>query len=265
MKVLVLGSGAREHALVKAVAADPEVERSSRPRATRHRRDRPVRPRRHPRRRRVAALAASTRSTSSSSVPRPRSSQASPMYAVRPASRCSGPPPRPRASRAASPSPRRSWPLPRADGAGPRVHDDGGGRVGPRRARRTACRQGRRARRGQGLVVTDSREEALGHARACLSKPDGRLVVEEYLDGPRSRSSASATAQRGRALAGPGLQARRRRRRRPQHRRNGRLLTARLGPGGLADEVVRRIAQPTIDEMRRLGTPFVGCSTSVLP
>ena len=29
-------------------------------------------------------------------------------------------------------------------------------------------------------------------------------------------------------------------------------------PEGLVDEVVRRVAQPTIDEMRRRGTPFVG-------
>ena len=37
---------------------------------------------------------------------------------------------------------------------------------------------------GKGVVVTDSRDEALEHARACLAKPDGRLVVEEFLDGP---------------------------------------------------------------------------------
>ena len=36
-------------------------------------------------------------------------------------------------------------------------------------------------------------------------------------------------------------------------------------PEGLADDVVRRVAQPTIDEMRRRGTPFVGCSTSAWP
>ncbi|GAB3882096.1 hypothetical protein GCM10027612_12150 [Microbispora bryophytorum subsp. camponoti] len=32
---------------------------------------------------------------------------------------------------------------------------------------------------GKGVVVTDSREEALEHARACE-----RVVIEEYLDGP---------------------------------------------------------------------------------
>jgi phosphoribosylamine--glycine ligase len=37
---------------------------------------------------------------------------------------------------------------------------------------------------GKGVVVTDDREAALAHARACLAKPDGQLVVEEFLDGP---------------------------------------------------------------------------------
>ena len=37
---------------------------------------------------------------------------------------------------------------------------------------------------GKGVVVTDDRAEALEHARACLAKPDGAVVVEEYLDGP---------------------------------------------------------------------------------
>src|SRR5690606_40464729 len=43
---------------------------------------------------------------------------------------------------------------------------------------------------GKGVVVTEDRDEALAHARACLSRtvtPDGErpaVVVEEYLDGP---------------------------------------------------------------------------------
>ena len=41
---------------------------------------------------------------------------------------------------------------------------------------------------GKGVVVTDDRDEALEHARACLAKPDGAVVVEEYL--VRSRGVA---------------------------------------------------------------------------
>ncbi|MFM2438458.1 MAG: phosphoribosylamine--glycine ligase, partial [Actinomycetota bacterium] len=37
---------------------------------------------------------------------------------------------------------------------------------------------------GKGVVVTDDRGEAAAHAAACLAKPDGRVVIEEYLDGP---------------------------------------------------------------------------------
>ena len=36
---------------------------------------------------------------------------------------------------------------------------------------------------GKGVVVTDSREEALQHGERCLAKGGGRVVVEEYLDG----------------------------------------------------------------------------------
>ncbi len=39
---------------------------------------------------------------------------------------------------------------------------------------------------GKGVVVTTSRDEALEHARACLSSAshDSRVVLEEFLDGP---------------------------------------------------------------------------------
>ena len=37
---------------------------------------------------------------------------------------------------------------------------------------------------GKGVVVTDDRQAALAHAAACLTEPRGRVVVEEYLDGP---------------------------------------------------------------------------------
>jgi len=37
---------------------------------------------------------------------------------------------------------------------------------------------------GKGVVVTRSRAQAVAHAAQCLSKEGGRVVVEEYLDGP---------------------------------------------------------------------------------
>lgn len=47
---------------------------------------------------------------------------------------------------------------------------------------------------GKGVVVTEDRAAALAHGLACLAKEGGRVVVEDYLDGPEVSSSASATA-----------------------------------------------------------------------
>ena len=112
---------------------------------------------------------------------------------------------------------------------------------------------------GKGVVVTDSREVAVEHARACLAKPDGRLVVEEFLDGPEvsvfcisdgETVVALAPAQDFKRVgdddAGPNTGG------------MGAYSPLDWAPDGLADDIVRRVAQPTIDEMRRRGTPFVG-------
>jgi phosphoribosylamine--glycine ligase len=112
---------------------------------------------------------------------------------------------------------------------------------------------------GKGVVVTDSREVALEHARACLAKPDGRLVVEEFLDGPEVSVFCISDGSSVVALS-PAQDFKR------VGDDDAGLNTGGMGayspldwaPEGLADDVVRRVAQPTIDEMRRRGTPFVG-------
>lgn len=112
---------------------------------------------------------------------------------------------------------------------------------------------------GKGVVVTDSREEALEHARACLAKPDGRLVVEEFLDGPEVSVFCLSDGERVVPLE-PAQDFKR-----VSDGDEG-LNTGGMGayspldwaPAGLVDDVVARVAQPTIDEMRRRGTPFVG-------
>lgn len=112
---------------------------------------------------------------------------------------------------------------------------------------------------GKGVVVTDSREEAVEHARACLAKPDGRLVVEEFLDGPevsvfclsdgetvvplQPAQDFKRVADGDEGLNTGGM---------------GAYSPLDWAPAGLVDDVVARVAQPTIDEMRRRGTPFVG-------
>ena len=114
---------------------------------------------------------------------------------------------------------------------------------------------------GKGVVVTSDRDEALAHADGALSArgADARVVVEEYLDGPEvslfclcdgTTVSPMVPAQDfKRALdGGEG----------PNTGGMGAYTPLDWAPSGLVGEVVDRIAQPTVDEMVRRGTPFVG-------
>jgi phosphoribosylamine--glycine ligase len=112
---------------------------------------------------------------------------------------------------------------------------------------------------GKGVVVTDSREEALQHGERCLAKAGGRVVVEEYLDGPELSVFCISDGTHVVALepaqdfkrAGDGDVG-------PNTGGMGAYSPLDWAPRGLADDVVARVAQPTIDEMHRRGTPFVG-------
>ena len=107
---------------------------------------------------------------------------------------------------------------------------------------------------GKGVVVTNSRDEALAHAAAC-----GRVVIEEFLDGPEVSVFAICDGRTARAL--PPAQ---------DFKRifdGGRgANTGGMGsysplpwaPPGLGDDVLATVVQPTLDEMERRGTPFVG-------
>ncbi|ROS76506.1 phosphoribosylamine--glycine ligase [Cellulomonas sp. PhB143] len=114
---------------------------------------------------------------------------------------------------------------------------------------------------GKGVVVTSERAEALDHARACLDARggDGRVVIEEFLDGPEvslfcvcdgTDVVPLAPAQDfKRALDGDAG---------PNTGGMGAYSPLPWAPEGLTEEVVARIAQPTVDEMARRGTPFSG-------
>ena len=112
---------------------------------------------------------------------------------------------------------------------------------------------------GKGVVVTDDRAEALEHARACLAKPDGAVVVEEYLSGPEVSlfclcdgttvvplMPAQDFKRVGDDDAGPNTGG------------MGAYSPLDWAPEGLVDDVVARVAQPVVDEMHRRGTPFAG-------
>ncbi|MFD7021347.1 phosphoribosylamine--glycine ligase [Promicromonospora sukumoe] len=112
---------------------------------------------------------------------------------------------------------------------------------------------------GKGVVVTDDRAAALAHGAACLAGENGRVVVEEYLDGPEVSLfcvcdgttvvplvPAQDFKRVGNDDEGPNTGG------------MGAYTPLDWAPSGLVDEVVTRIAQPTVDEMARRGTPFSG-------
>ncbi|HEV7172089.1 phosphoribosylamine--glycine ligase [Pedococcus sp.] len=112
---------------------------------------------------------------------------------------------------------------------------------------------------GKGVVVTTDRDEALEHARACLTKEGGRVVVEEFLDGPEISlfcvcdgttvvplAPAQDFKRVGDGDTGPNTGG------------MGAYSPLDWAPVALVDELVTRVAQPTVDEMWRRGTPFVG-------
>ena len=107
---------------------------------------------------------------------------------------------------------------------------------------------------GKGVVVTDDRAEALGHATSC-----DRVVIEEFLDGPEVSLFAITDGQTvlplqpaqdfKRALdadAGPNTGG------------MGAYTPLDWAPDDLVAEVSRRVLVPTVQEMARRGTPFAG-------
>jgi phosphoribosylamine--glycine ligase len=113
---------------------------------------------------------------------------------------------------------------------------------------------------GKGVVVTDDRAAAVTHGRACLARsPQARVVVEEYLDGPEvslfcltdgTTVVPLAPAQDFKRLADGDAG--------PNTGGMGAYSPLLWAPPTLVDDVVARVAQPTIDTMRARGTPFVG-------
>lgn len=107
---------------------------------------------------------------------------------------------------------------------------------------------------GKGVVVTDDRAEALEHAARS-----GRVLVEEYLDGPEVSlfcvtdgttvvplEPAQDYKRVGDGDSGPNTGG------------MGAYSPLSWAPDDLVDSVVAEIATPTIDHLRRSGTPFVG-------
>jgi phosphoribosylamine--glycine ligase len=107
---------------------------------------------------------------------------------------------------------------------------------------------------GKGVVVTEDLSVALAHAASCE-----RVVIEEYLDGPEVSLFAVADG----VTAVPLLAAQDFKRahdgdRGPNTGGMGAYVPLPWAPPGLADEVLATVVQPAIDEMARRGTPYRG-------
>jgi phosphoribosylamine---glycine ligase len=107
---------------------------------------------------------------------------------------------------------------------------------------------------GKGVVVTGDATAALAHARAT-----GKVLVEEFLDGPEVSLFALADG----VTAVPLLPAQDFKRARdgdhgPNTGGMGAYAPLPWAPPGLTDEVMSTVIQPAIDVMRRRGTPYRG-------
>jgi phosphoribosylamine--glycine ligase len=107
---------------------------------------------------------------------------------------------------------------------------------------------------GKGVVVTTDRAAALAHAVACE-----RVVIEEHLDGPEVSLFAVTDGTTVKPLApaqdfkrvGDGDTG-------PNTGGMGAYSPLPWAPPGLVDEVVDAVLRPTVEEMARRGAPFAG-------
>ena len=113
---------------------------------------------------------------------------------------------------------------------------------------------------GKGVVVTSDREVALEHARVCIEGRDGgAVVIEEFLDGPEVSLFGITDGVTVTPLS-PAQDFKRvsNNDEGPNTGGMGAYTPLPWAPAGLTEEVVQRVLQPTIDEMARRGTPFSG-------
>ncbi len=113
---------------------------------------------------------------------------------------------------------------------------------------------------GKGVVVTSDRAEALSHAAGCLSRgADAQVVVEEFLDGPEVSLFGVTDgmtvvplqpAQDFKRAQDGDLG--------PNTGGMGAYAPLPWAPPDLVAKVTERILQPVVDAMRHRGTPFSG-------
>ena len=111
---------------------------------------------------------------------------------------------------------------------------------------------------GKGVVVTDDFDAALSHASSCLEVSD-RVVIEDYLDGPEvslfvlcdGKTTVPLAPAQDFKRIGDGDTG-------PNTGGMGAYSPLPWLPAGTVEEIVDTVAQPVVDEMARRGTPFTG-------
>lgn len=107
---------------------------------------------------------------------------------------------------------------------------------------------------GKGVVVTEDRDEALAHAKACLP-----VVIEEYLDGPEVSLFVICDGNKGLPLlpaqdfkrVGEGDTG-------PNTGGMGAYCPLPWAPENLVSKVMKKVVKPTLKEMFNRGIPFQG-------
>ena len=112
---------------------------------------------------------------------------------------------------------------------------------------------------GKGVHVGSDLSEAVAFARDALAAPGARVVVEDFLDGPEVSLFAVTDGESvvpllpaqdfKRAYDGDAG---------PNTGGMGAYAPLPWLPDGTVEDVQRRVLQPVVDELRRRGTPFAG-------
>lgn len=107
---------------------------------------------------------------------------------------------------------------------------------------------------GKGVIVTDDRQAAIDHAAGC-----GRVVIEEFLDGPEVSLFAITDGETVLPLQ-PAQDFKRAldNDEGPNTGGMGAYTPLPWAPDDLVADVTRRVLKPTVAEMARRGTPFSG-------
>ena len=111
---------------------------------------------------------------------------------------------------------------------------------------------------GKGVVVTEDRAAALEHAHACF-EAGGSVVIEEYLDGPEVSLFVISDGKNVLPLS-PAQDFKRifDNDEGPNTGGMGAYTPLPWLPEGFVQEVVEKVARPTVARMAERGTPFVG-------